>query len=166
MEGNISDSVLDICRLLAKHGAEYMLVGGTAVALYGYYRHSINISGELTDKPDIDLWYNPTYSNYFRILNVIKDLGQDVAAFAEDPEPNPTRSFFKLDFEDFSLDILPSIKAAIKFSDAESRKETIEAEGIPIHFLGYRDLIEDKNASARSKDLEDIMHLKKLREED
>lgn len=36
---------------------------GTAVALNGYYRHSINIAGELTDKPDIDIWYNPTYEN-------------------------------------------------------------------------------------------------------
>lgn len=164
-EEGISDNVLTVCRLLHKHSVRYMLVGGTAVALYGYYRHSINIFGELTDKPDIDLWYEPTYSNYFKVLAVMKDLGQDVNSFMEEPHPDPSSSFFKLDFEDFTLDFLPSIKANITFPTADGRKETIEIEQVPIHFMGYRDLIEDKNATARNKDLSDIMQLKKLRDE-
>lgn len=56
-----------ICKLLEEYDVQYMLVGGTAVALNGYYRHSTTISGELTSKPDIDIWYNPTYENYFNI---------------------------------------------------------------------------------------------------
>ena len=103
-----------------------MLVGGTAVALNGYYRHSINISGELTDKPDIDIWYNPTYDNYFNILKVMEELGQDITEFKNEQTPDPRKSFFKLDFEDFTLDLLPEIKAPIKFAEANQRKETIE----------------------------------------
>ncbi len=52
-------TLLTLCKLLEKYNVQYILVGGTAVALNGYYRHSINVSGELTDKPDIDIWYNP-----------------------------------------------------------------------------------------------------------
>ncbi len=54
---------------------QYIIIGGTSVALNGYYRHSINLAGELTDKPDIDIWYNPTYENYFNLLKVIEELG-------------------------------------------------------------------------------------------
>ncbi|RYD58969.1 MAG: hypothetical protein EOP56_01700 [Sphingobacteriales bacterium] len=76
MEGKLRNSLLTICKLLEKHSVQYMLIGGTAVALNGYYRHSVDSDGELTDKPDIDIWYNPTYDNYFNFLNVIEEMGR------------------------------------------------------------------------------------------
>lgn len=164
MESSLKDSLLAVCVLLEKHNVHYMLIGGVAVALNGYYRHSINTAGELTDKPDIDIWYNPTYENYFNILKVMEELGQDVTEFKSEQNPNPRKSFFKLDFADFTLDILPEIKAIIKFQDAHKRKETVEIEKTRIHFMNYFDLIEDKRATARKKDLEDIEQLKKIRD--
>jgi hypothetical protein len=163
MENDFKNSLLTICGLLEKHNVQYMLVGGAAVALNGYYRHSINISGELTEKPDVDIWYNPTYKNYFNILKVIEDLGQDIKEFMDEQSPNPRKSFFKLEFDDFTFDIMPEIKANIKFSEANQRKETAEIEEIKIHFINYVDLIKDKEATARKKDLEDIEQLKKIR---
>ena len=142
-----------------------MLVGGTAVAFNGYYRHSVNIVGELTDKPDIDIWYNPTYENYFNILKAIEELGQDTTEFTKEQTPNPRKSFFKLNFDDFSLDLLPEIKAEIKFLDAYKRKETVEVEETQINFLNFFDLIEDKKATARKEDIEDIEQLRKIKEE-
>lgn len=53
MEDSLKNSLITVCELLEKNKIKYLLVGGTAVALNGYYRHSMNISGELTDKPDI-----------------------------------------------------------------------------------------------------------------
>lgn len=161
MEDNLKGLLLTVSKLLVKYNVNYMIVGGTAMALHGYYRHSINASGELTEKPDIDIWYNPNYENYFRILKVIEELGEDISDFKNEQSPNPKRSFFKLDFDDFTFDILPAIKAGIKFFDANQRKETVEVDGTPIYFLNYFDLIEDKKATARKKDLEDIEQLKK-----
>jgi hypothetical protein len=166
MDNNLKNSLLNVCRLLEKHKVQYILIGGAAVALNGYYRPSINIAGELIDKPDIDIWYNPTYENYFNILKVMEELGQDVTEFKDEQSPNPRKSFFKLDFEDFTFDILPEIKATIKFLEANKRKETVELEEIQIHFMNYFDLIEDKKATARKKDLEDIEQLKKIRGEE
>lgn len=142
-----------------------MLIGGAAVALNGYYRHSMFSSGELADKPDIDIWYDPTYENYFKILKVIEELGHDITEFKNEQSPNPRRSFFKLDFDDFTFDILPEIKASIKFFEANKRKETVEIENTRIHFMNYFDLLEDKKASARKKDLEDIEQLRKIKGE-
>jgi len=166
MEDDLKNSLLTVCNLLEKYNILYMLVGGTAVALHGYYRNSINMAGELTDKPDIDIWYNPTYGNYFNILKVIEALGQDITEFKNEKSPNPRKSFFKLDFDDFTFDILPNIKADIKFIEANKRKETVEIDDIQIHFMSYLDLIKDKEATARKKDIADIEQLKRIRGEE
>ncbi len=166
MDNNLKKSLLAVCKLLEKHNVQYLFIGGTAVALNGYYRHSVNISGDLTEKPDIDVWYNPTYDNYFNILKVMEDLGQDITEFKNEQTPNPRKSFFKLDFQEFTLDILPEIKATIKFTEASKRKETVNLEETQMHFMNYFDLIEDKKVTARKKDLEDIKQLKKIRGEE
>ncbi len=87
-------------------------------------------------------------------------MGQDVKKYREEQSPNPRKSFFRFDFDEFSLDLLPDIKAKIKFLDANTRKETVEFENIKIHFISYPDLIEDKKASGRDKDLETVLKLK------
>jgi len=161
MDDKLKNSLLTVCRLLEKYKIDYMLIGGTAVALNGYYRLSQNTSGEITDKPDIDIWYNPTYDNYFNILKVMAELGQDITEFKNEQSPNPRESFFRLHFDAFSLDLLPEIKANIKFMEANKRKETIEWENTKIHFMTSSDLIEDKKVTARKKDLHDIEQLEK-----
>ena len=166
MEDNLKNSLLTVCALLENHNVQYMLIGGTAVALNGYYRHSLNIAGELTNKPDIDIWYNPTYENYFNILAVIEELGKDITELKNEQSPNPHESFLQLVFDGFTIDFLPKIKAAIKFSEANRRKETVELEKTQIHFISYFDLIEDKLETARKKDLKDIEELKKIKGED
>lgn len=161
----LKETLIDIGKALEKHNVSYMLIGGTAVALNGYYRPSINSSGEVTDKPDLDVWYNPTYGNYFAILKALKDLGQDISVFEDEQSPNPRTSFFKLEFEGFTFDLLPKISADISFYEADKRKETVKLEGVYIHFMCVSDLIEDKKATGRKKDFEDVEQLKRLRGE-
>lgn len=163
MEDKLRNSLLTLCALFEKHNVQYMLIGGTAVALTGYYRHSVSITGELTAKPDIDIWYNPTYKNYFNFLSVIEELGQDITEFKNEQSPNPHKSFFRLEFDDFTFDALPVIKADIKFAEADQRKETVEFDTTKIHFMNYIDLIEYKKATARKKDIEDIEQLQKIK---
>ncbi len=163
MESNLKSSLLAICALLEKYEIPYLVVGGTAVALNGYYRHSVNEKGDLTGKPDIDIWYNPTYQNYFKILKVIEELGYDISSFTAEKSPDPKKSYFKLEFDDFSFDILPRVKANLKFTEVFARKDTVRIDKIPIHFMIYSDLIEDKLAAGRKKDLEDIKQLKRVR---
>jgi len=93
-------------------------------------------------------------------------LGYDVSEYKSEKSPNPRSSFFKLKFDDFSLDLIPQIKAAVKFIDAYKRKDTIEIEDIEINVIGYPDLILDKEALGRKKDLEDVKQLKNLKNND
>lgn len=153
--------IRDICSIFDRNSVEYMIIGGTAVALHGYYRKSTTQSGAIVDKPDIDFWYNPTYENYYNLLNALEELGIVVSKFREDTSPDPKNSFFRYDLEEYSLDILPVIKAPIRFWDAFRRKEHFYFDGVEISFIGLEDLLKDKEVSARPKDINDVENLKR-----
>jgi hypothetical protein len=153
-------SIVRVCQVLNQYEVDYLVVGGSAVAYYGYFRHSITMAGMPADRPDVDIWYSPTYANYFKLLDALVALGQDVAKYRNEQTPNPRKSFFRYEFDLFTLDLLPAIKSAINFGPAFSRREVIELGGIAIPFIDFEDLIADKQATARPKDLDDIQHLR------
>ena len=163
MDSKLENSIVKICDTLNKHNVQYMIVGGTAVALHGYFRHSLNLAGIITEKPDLDFWYNPTYGNYFNLLNALEGLGQNVTEFKLEQAPDPERSFFKYELETFTLDLLPEIKARLSFKASFKTREIVSLQDTDIPFISYDDLIKDKEANARPKDLLDIEHLKKNR---
>lgn len=59
MENNLVESVAKVCKILNTHSVEYLMIGGAAVALHGFYRLSHDSSGRLMEKPDLDFWDNP-----------------------------------------------------------------------------------------------------------
>ncbi|WP_228377987.1 hypothetical protein [Chryseobacterium luteum] len=120
------------------------------------------MDGTISEKPDIDIWYNPTYENYFRLINVIESLGRDVTKYREEKIPDPKKSFFKLELPDFTLDFLPKTRSKITYPVASLKKEAIQLDGVNIYFISFDDLIEDKKSSGRKKDIEDINELKNL----
>lgn len=77
MDNNLTESILNVCRILNKHSMQYLIAGGTAVALHGYQRMSRHSSGLPAGKYDLDFWYNPVYDNYFSLLNALQELGQE-----------------------------------------------------------------------------------------
>lgn len=158
-------SIVRVCQVLNQHTVEYLVVGGSAVAYYGYFRHSITMAGMPADRPDVDIWYSPTYANYFKLLDALVALGQDVTKYRNEQTPNPRKSFFRYEFDLFTLDLLPTIKSAINFGPAFSRREVIELGGVAIPFIDFEDLIADKQITARPKDLDDIKHLRGAQDE-
>lgn len=163
MDNSIAESILKVCTTLNKHSVEYLIVGGTAVALHGYFRWSYNQAGRLAEKYDLDIWYNPTYNNYFKLLDALEDLGQDVSEFRDEQTPNPKSSFFKFEMEKFTLDFLPGLKGLSKFRLSFDRKEVVKFNGTDILVINFDDLIKDKQTDARPQDLIDIKHLLAVR---
>ncbi len=116
-------------------------------------------SGLPVEKHDLDFWYNPTYGNYFRLLNALEELGQDVSEFKEEIAPNPRKSFFKFEFENFTLDFLPELKGLKNFRLSYNEREIVRLNEIEILYISLNDLIKDKEINARPKDLKDIKEL-------
>ncbi len=164
MEKSLTNYILDVCKSLNKHGVLYLDVGGTAVAFHGYFRWSHNSSGKISDKFDLDIWYNTTYDNYYRLFNSLEELVQDITEFRKEKSPNPLKSYFKFELEKFTLDFLPVLKGLSKLRSSFNIKETVDLKGIIIPFIAFDDLIEDEAANSRPKDLSDIKHLKAKRD--
>jgi hypothetical protein len=162
MANSFVNNILSVCKILNTHSVEYLIVGGTAVALHGYFRMSQDAAGNPTEKHDLDFWYNPTYDNYFKLLKALSDLGLDVSAFQEETAPNPKKSFFKLETDRFTLDLLPEIPGLTRFRDSFNERELSVLNEIEIPFISYQDLIRNKETLRRPKDINDINELKKL----
>ena len=163
MDKSITDSILEVCTALNKHNVQYLIVGGTAVALHGYFRWSYNQAGILTEKYDLDIWYNPTYDNYFKLRDALEELGQNITEFKEEKSPTPKSSFFRFEMERFTLDFLPKLKGLSKFGLSFDRREIVDFNGIDILVINFDDLIKDKETDSRPKDLIDIKELKAKR---
>ena len=163
MERDLKDEILQVCKILNENNVQYLIVGGTAVAFHGYFRWSQNANGIPTEKFDLDIWYNPTYDNYFRLLRALAGLGQDVQDFLDETTPNPLKSYFKFEQDKFTLDFLPKLKGINKFRQAYEKREITTMEGIEMFFIGIDELLEDKAANSRPKDLADIKQLQSLK---
>ncbi len=136
MNNEITADLLNICRILGKHQVQYLIVGGIAVGFHGFIRISTTSSGQPAEKQDFDLWYNPTYENYFRLLDALEDLGQDVQEFKNERTPQPLRSFFKFNCPNFTVDFLPEIIGFKRFSEVTNSIELVRIDNISIPIIG------------------------------
>ncbi|HEX4375417.1 MAG TPA: hypothetical protein VHZ50_19080, partial [Puia sp.] len=149
MKNSLIESVLKVCKTLNTHCIEYLIVGGTAVALHGYLRQSHDSSGHLMEKHDLDFWYNPTYNNYFKLLDALEELGLNVTEFRDEVTPNPKKSFFTLEQENFKMDFLPELLGLSGFRSSFDNKIISKIDDVEVPYLNYNDLIESKLALAR-----------------
>lgn len=163
MKNNLVEILKRVCEIFNRHSIEYILVGGTAVALNGYFRMSFLSDGKVASKLDLDFWYNPSYSNYFKLIKALEDLGRDMTRVKEEQSPNPKTSFFRYEFEEFTLDLLPKMDSRLDFRTSFDKREIIEFNEVEVSFLCLEDVIKDKEFHKRPKDIEDIEQLKKIR---
>jgi hypothetical protein len=157
---SFGQNILKVCNILNECSVEYLVVGGIAVAFHGYFRLSHDSTGELADKHDFDFWYNPTYENYFRLLDALEKLELDVKEFREESSPNPKKSFFKLELTEYTIDFLPELPGLAKFRTSFNERIISKIEETAIPVISYKDLITSKQALSRPQDIEDIKQLK------
>lgn len=160
MENSLLESILNVCKILNAHSVQYLMVGGTAVALHGYFRLSHDPSGALMEKHDLDFWYNPTYDNYFKLLDALEELGVDITEFRDEIAPNPKKSFFRFEQESFKIDFLPELLGLSRFRLSFENRTVAEIHDVEVPYICYEDLLKSKLALAREKDIDDIEQLK------
>lgn len=159
MENSLVKSVLSICKLLNSQGVEYLIVGGTAVGFYWYYRDSTANDGSPLGKHDLDFWYNPTLENYYKLLDAFEDLGVDVSKH-RNGIAFPKQSFFRYEFDEYKTDFLPIIKGLDDFMTSYRRKEIVNIQEVTISIISFEDLLQSKETDSRDKDIDDLNHLK------
>ena len=141
-------------------GLKFLMIGGVATNLHGYYRTT----------SDIDIWIEDSSENRMNLYKVFKDIGLGDLKALLTIQFIPGWTNFYLE-NGVRLDILTSVKGLEEFSfdDAYDLASIADIEGVKVPFLHINQLIISKKAANRPKDQIDVIALeriKKLREEE
>ena len=160
----IRDALQKVCITLTKYRVDCLLIGGSAVAFYGYQR----ISGISIFKPevktDLDFWYNPTHENFLNIVKSLQELTIDISEL-ENIVFDPQKTYLKIPFERFHLDFLPQMKGLSSYSECKKKSRREIIDGNEIFVIGLNDMIANKIAIDRDIDKNDLEYLRKLQKE-
>jgi len=142
----------DMIKIFLEEQVQFLLVGGISINLYGYVR---------TTK-DMDLWVQASKENSAKVIAALAKFGapmQDVSVQDFEKEG----MVFQIGVEPIRIDVLTRI-TGVKFEDAIKNVKIMEIDGINIPTISIQDLIKNKKASGRHKDLADAEVLEKILE--
>jgi hypothetical protein len=122
-------------------------VGGYAVALHGYVRYT----------QDMDIWVYTNPENVAKVVQTLKDFGFPHADELLEVLQKEKRAV-SMGVPPMQIEVVTSIDG-VSFEECFENKLVVEVDGIPINYLSLEDLRENKKASGRFKDLNDLEHL-------
>lgn len=137
----------EFIELLHKNEVKYLVVGGYAFAIHAYPRFTNDIAFfVLSTKPNVD-----------KIISVLKEFGFDISSISADDLLKKDK-VVQLGEPPYRIDLLTSIDG-VDFGDAWKRKIQGKYGDQVIYFISKEDLIRNKKASGRKKDLDDLNEL-------
>lgn len=138
-------------KCLNKADVDYVLVGGWAVNMHGYVRATI----------DLDIWIMADWENAAKVYAALSAFGAPMGEVrAEDFATDGT--IFQIGVAPCRIDIINKVDG-LAYADAAPRAVVREIDGVPVKVLSLDDLIANKRASGRTKDLADAEVLEGLR---
>ncbi len=145
----LSRDLKDFLRLLVAHDVQFMLVGAHAIAFHAFPRNT----------GDIDFWVQRTRENAERILAALDEFGFGGIGLTIEDLVDPNK-VIQLGREPNRIDILTFL-TGLDFDECVSRSVSATYEGIAVKVIGLDDLIANKKASGRPKDLLDVEEFRK-----
>ena len=137
----------EFLKLLNDKHIEYLLVGGYAVAYYGYPRPTA----------DMDVWVAINAKNAAALVGVLKEFGFNVPQLSAEIFEKENQ-IVRMGNPPMRLEILTSIDG-IRFDQAYERRVMDSIDGQRVNIIGLEDLKRNKAAAGRPKDLDDLLKL-------
>jgi predicted nucleotidyltransferase len=137
----------EFLKLLNAHQVEYLLIGGYAVAYYGYPRATA----------DIDFWIAVKPANAERIVTVLKEFG------FSPPELSP--QLFLKDWQIIRLGVPPvrielaTTISGVNFAECYAQRVVDLLDGVKVNLISLQHLKLNKKAAGRHQDLADLENL-------
>jgi hypothetical protein len=128
---------------LHTESVKFILVGAYALAAHGYPRATM----------DIDIWIMSSGENAKALMKALILFGAPVNNITED-DLKKENIIFQIGVAPRRIDIITSVDG-LNFEEAFKHSNVVEIENIPVHILSKADLIINKRASGRTKDLAD-----------
>lgn len=136
--------------VLSDEKVKFILVGAYAMAAHGYPRATM----------DIDIWVMPSPENADALLRALHRFGT--------PLHNLTKEDIQRDGTIFQIGVAPrridiiTAASGLKFEESYRNSISIDIEGIQVQIPSIDDLIHNKKASGKTKDLADVEALESL----
>ena len=145
---DFADLLIELCEA----NAEFLLVGGWAVILYGHVR--------ATD--DMDIFVRPSRTNSERVFAALESFGAPLRSHAVAPNHFATEGdAYRFGVPPFRIEVLTKI-SGVSFDDALQGSKTFDLDGYAIPYIGKPALIMNKKSAGRHKDLADVEELERL----
>jgi len=143
----LQKDIREFVELLLSEKVEFLLVGGYALAVHGAPRFT----------EDIDFLIHLSAENADRLIQVIEKFGFGDLEIERDDFLKP-EYVIQLGMAPNRIDILTGIDG-LSWEESWGGKVGYELDGLPIHVIGKEQLIKNKLASGRTKDLADAERL-------
>lgn len=150
MEFELPKDFKELLESLNANSVRYLLIGGYAVGIYGYSRSTNNI----------DIFVSNDHENVSNLLRALADFGVADPSLSEEVLAEE-RSMIEMGIEPMKIQIL-NFADGLSFEDSYARKNSVAIEDIVVDTVGKEDLIKNKIASGRYKDLADVERLEKM----
>ena len=144
---NIQDDFKEFLRLLKKDDVQFVIVGGYAVAFHGYIRTT----------NDMDIFFQNTSENIHRIEKALIEFGFTEGSFDLD-EFYDQGSIIRMGIPPVRIELINTI-SGLTFDEVWENKISGNYGDLSVFYIGFNELIINKRASGRPKDLLDIDEL-------
>jgi len=148
----LNEDYRDMLQALVDEKVKFLLIGAYALAAHGHLRATM----------DIDVWVLPASDNADAVMRAIRRFGA--------PLHNLTKADLERDGTVFQIGVAPrridiiTSASGLQFEEAFSRSSVVTIEGIEVHIPMVEDLIRNKRATGRTKDLADAEALEELKD--
>jgi hypothetical protein len=139
-----SDDFRELLSSLNAEGAKYLIIGGFALAHYGRPRYT----------KDLDLWIDPAGDNPDRVFRALARFGAALDGVSPEDFRDPD-CVFQIGVEPLRVDVLSDI-SGMTFAQAWPRRVAATYAEVPVPVISRVDLIRNKRASGRPRDLRDV----------
>ncbi len=147
----LNEDYKEMLQSLIGENVKFLIIGAYALAVHGYPRATM----------DIDIWVMPSPENADAVLRALGKFGAHLNGLTS-ADLQKTDTIFQIGVAPRRIDIITGA-SGLDFNRAYTNSQETDIEGITIRTLSLDDLIRNKKASGRTKDLADIEALEKLR---
>lgn len=145
---------VELLALLNEYEVDFLLVGGIAVNYYGYTRST----------GDVDLFYRADAQNTARLYRALGEFfGNGVPGLEGSDDLLEPGLIFQFGLPPHRVDFINEI-SGVDFETAWKHRvqERIENEEVSVPIIDLQDLLSNKKASGRAKDLDDLEYLRDI----
>jgi hypothetical protein len=147
MKPKVPAEFREFLKYLEQHHVEYMVLGGYAVAFYGYPRAT----------SDFDIWVRATQENATRAFRAIAEYGFPLNGITETTLAEPDTGV-RMGVPPFRLEII-NFATGLTFEMASKNAQRVMLTDVEANMISLDDLKTNKRATGRNKDLADLDHL-------